>query len=656
MKYIVIAGSIVSGLGKGIIVSMISKMLIDSGYKITIIKIDPYLNKNAGLLSPLDHGEVFVLEDGSEVDLDFGNYERYTNLRIRGDNNITTGKIYDKIIKNERNGKYLGSTVQTIPHMTNQIKEEIKETSKISIDQTGEEPDICIIEIGGTITDIESQVYIETIRQMMHEEDDVKFILLTLIIELYGELKTKPSQNAIRNINSLGIYPDLIMCRTLYSEMMNEDVYNKLRIYNKNIIHIPTVKNIEDIIQILENERIYERIGINGKYNNVVEQNNKMKGDVKIGIIGKYTKLKDSYNSIIKNLEIICKDNQQRLEIIWISSYEFNEDIIKKVDGVIIPGGFGEGGIDGKIKSMKYCRENDIPLLGICLGFQLGLIEFGRKIGLNVGSEESIDNNKQINIIKKREGGDMKTGLIANTIIKNTKIREIYGEDIIEERHRHRYEFDSQYRKLMEKEGLIFNIYDNNDKYTGFEIKGHPYYICVQYHPEYKKRPKLFEELIRTINEKQNIIKIYTDGACKNNGKKNCKSGYGIYIPSKGIEISESYNDRPSNQRAELKAILEGVRISKGCNIIICTDSLYSIKCLTEWNKKWVKMNWINSKNEEVKNKELIMEIMKEMEGNHVEFRHIRAHQVEPNDVNAEEYEDWFGNNMADKLAVKAIK
>lgn len=522
MKYIVVTGGVISGLGKGITASSIGLLLKNKGYSVSSIKIDPYLNIDAGTMSPLEHGEVFVLNDGTETDLDLGNYERFLNVELHKEHNITSGNVFQKIIEDERKGKYLGQTVQIIPHVTNKIQELISNTSKIIVNKNNE-PDICIIELGGTIGDMESIYFVEALRQLNYksEEKTFCFIHLSLIINNNDEEKTKPTQSSVCELRRLGINPNILILRT------TNDITNELKekvslhcqvkkdhlFVNKNlenIYQVPLHLNSQGIIDVIENDlniknnSVIDLIRMN-KINNIILDKSKQK---KIAIVGKYTKLNDTYLSIHRSIEHSCYSNNINVKIIYINSEDFecisyDDEIEKKlngINGVVIPGGFGIRGIEGMINVASYCRKNNIPTIGICLGMQIMCIEAARNVlGKNCVSVESLKesddrNNYHSIIIPMKElnyeemGGTMKLGLKKSVINKKSSLAyKIYNSLTIFERHRHRYEVNPKYKDIIEKNNLYFSGKDETGNCMDIvEDIEHKFYIGCQFHPEFK--------------------------------------------------------------------------------------------------------------------------------------------------------------------------
>jgi len=500
MKFIVVTGGVISGLGKGITASSIGLLLKSYGYSVTAIKIDPYLNIDAGTMSPYEHGETFILHDGFEGDLDLGNYERFVDLILTKDHNITTGKIYNSVIQKERNGEYLGKTVQIIPHITNEIKDWIKRTANIKTSNT--KPEICIIELGGTIGDLETAPFIEALRQLSMEEI-MCFVHVSMIID-NGEQKTKPTQHSVALLRSIGIIPDLLVLRT--KKILPDNILKKLEIFchvkQENIICNIDVPNIYYVPDVFRKQNIVKKIANKLKLNistkadltnyNKVLKHYKSKNPIKhIIIAGKYVGSQDTYLSLIRALDhasFYC-DCEPKITYLDTETMKDSIKILKSADSVIIPGGFGSRGIKGKLQVAKYCRENKIPLLGLCLGMQIMVVEYCRNV-LNIdtySSEWEKHENPVIYILPnqtEKMGGTMRLGNYTSKLLPNTLAHKLYKKDIIMERHRHRYEVNIKFKKDIESKGeMVFSGF-HNDLMEIFESKTHPYYIGVQYHPE----------------------------------------------------------------------------------------------------------------------------------------------------------------------------
>lgn len=517
-KYIFITGGVLSSLGKGIASASIATLLKNSGLKVSILKADPYINVDPGTMSPLEHGEVFVTDDGAETDLDLGHYERFLDENLSQKNNFTTGRVYSTVIEKERRGDYLGKTIQVIPHIVGEIVRRIK--------KAGEGQEILIVEIGGTVGDIEGLPFLEAIRAMRVElgKKNAMNIHLTLVpyIKVAGELKTKPTQHSVGELRRIGITPDMIICR---SEIpLNRDLKNKIAIscgVDKNcVIESPDSASIYQIPLTFLNQNILEPIAENlalkklnpnmSKWDSLVKRVIAPNSEVTIAFVGKYLDLKESYKSLTEGLIHAGATLDTKVKINWVDSEKLNSEnvdkILKDVSGVLVPGGFGERGIDGKMTAINYARINKIPFLGICLGMQLAIIEFARNI-LNIKDANSmefdpntkepliylidsfIDANgkKQIRTYKSPLGGTMRLGGYDCNIKPNTLLNKIYGTKKTRERHRHRYEANPKYREILEKNGLIVSG-ESDGLIEAIELKNHPFFIGVQFHPEFTSR------------------------------------------------------------------------------------------------------------------------------------------------------------------------
>ena len=518
MKFIVVTGGIISGLGKGITASSIGLLLKSYGYNVTAIKIDPYLNIDAGTMSPSQHGECYVLGDGGECDLDLGNYERFLDINLTRDHNITTGKIYNNVIQRERRGDFLGKTVQIVPHITDEIQSWINYASKIPINNCI--ADFCIIELGGTVGDMENAPFIEAIRRMsMNQEHQFCFVHVSLIIDNH-ELKTKPTQQSVASLRSLGIIPNFLILRTPCN--LNNDLINKLSIQchinPDNIISNTNVNNIYYVPHNFIQQKLIDKIFYNFRINNnklanfnsyyyILNHFNKNKRILNIAIAGKYTGFPDTYLSIIRALDHASFLIGVGINIIWINT----EDpiVIKDIHGVIIPGGFNTRGIRGKLETARICRKNKIPMLGICLGMQVMICELLQDNMIEAESTEwnPKTNNPVIHILPNQNdiyGGTMRLGNYETYIHNNTKTLSIYNnKNITVERHRHRYEFNNIYTETINKFGMtISGINKQHNLVEMVEITDHPFYIGCQFHPEYSSKNNiphpLFIGLLRT--------------------------------------------------------------------------------------------------------------------------------------------------------------
>lgn len=519
-KYIFVTGGVVSSIGKGIAAASLGRLLKNRGLNVTIQKFDPYINVDPGTMSPYQHGEVFVTDDGAETDLDLGHYERFIDINLSKYSNITTGKIYSTVIKKERRGDYGGATVQVIPHITNEIKHKVFQSAEHS------QADVVITEIGGTVGDIESLPFLEAIRQIKNEigRENVMYIHTTLVpyIKAAGELKTKPTQHSVKELRSLGIQPDVIILR---SEMpVNKEMKEKIALFcdikEQNVIesrdaetiyHIPLSFRAQDLDRIT-----CDHFGLTCPEPDMLEWE-KLAETVKnlskkktIGLVGKYIELPDAYISVVEALKHAGYPYDIDVEVKWINAEEINNEnaaeYLADVDGIIVPGGFGDRGIEGKISAIRYAREEKVPFLGICLGMQLAAIEFARNV-LNLPNAHSteIEPNTSVPIIDlsadKRDlenlGGTLRLGLYPCQLKEGSKVKEAYDHvDLIHERHRHRYEFNNKYREALEAKGLIFSGTSPDGKLVEVvELADHPWFVAAQFHPEFKSRPTRPQEL-----------------------------------------------------------------------------------------------------------------------------------------------------------------
>ena len=531
-KYIFVTGGVVSGLGKGITAASLGRLLKNRGYKVTIQKFDPYLNVDPGTMSPYEHGEVFVTDDGAETDLDLGHYERFIDENLTKNSSVTMGKIYSNVIEKERRGDYLGKTVQVIPHVTNEIKEKIYSFENTDID-------IVITEIGGTIGDIEGLSIIEAIRQVGLEKnpEDVVYIHVTLLPYISGsnEIKSKPTQHSVKELQSLGIKPDIIVCRSEIE--IPENVRDKLALFcnvrRSSVIQNLTADCLYAVPLMLEKEglgrevcnhlRLDSYIPDNTEWIEMIDNIKKIGKNekVKIAIVGKYVRLEDSYISVIESLKHAGFANDVNVDIKLIDSETVTkdtaEDILKDLDGIIVPGGFGNRGIEGKIETIKYAREHNIPFLGICLGMQMAVVEFSRNVlGLtdsNSAEFNETTKNPVIHIMEEqkkiyKKGGTMRLGSYPCVLKQGSLAYKLYGKDKIDERHRHRFEYNNDYKERLEKAGLICSGTSPDGNLVEIvELKNHPYFIAGQFHPELKSRPNkpspLFVGLVKAAKERK---------------------------------------------------------------------------------------------------------------------------------------------------------
>ena len=532
-KYIFVTGGVVSGLGKGITAASLGRLLKNRGYKVTIQKFDPYINVDPGTMNPYEHGEVFVTDDGAETDLDLGHYERFINENLTKNSSVTMGRIYSNVIEKERKGDYLGKTVQVIPHITNEIKEKIYGFE-------GTDTDIVITEVGGTVGDIEGLSIIEAIRQVGLERnpEDVCFIHVTLLPYIYGsnEIKSKPTQHSVKELQSLGIQPDILVCRT--EQEIPDTIREKLALFcnvrKTSVIQNKTADCLYAVPLMLEEEglarevcnhlRLDNYIPDNSKWAEMIEKIRKIdkNNKVKIAIVGKYIKLEDSYISVIESIKHAGFENNVETEIELIDCETITKDTVQEkldgLDGIIVPGGFGNRGIEGKITTIKYARENKIPFLGICLGMQMAVVEYARDVlGLKDANSQEFDEkskNQVIHIMENqksvnKKGGTMRLGAYPCIIKEGTLAQEVYGKTEISERHRHRFEYNNDYKERLEKAGLICSGTSPDGKLVEIvelSKKEHPYFIAGQFHPELKSRPNkpapLFVGLVKAAKQK----------------------------------------------------------------------------------------------------------------------------------------------------------
>jgi CTP synthase len=525
-KYIFVTGGVISSLGKGIACASIGKILESVGFKVTLMKLDPYINVDPGTMNPYQHGEVYVTEDGAETDLDLGHYERFTNAKIRKFNNVTTGQVYNEVISRERRGDYLGKTIQVIPHITNEIKERIKKCAQAS------GANIVLVEIGGTVGDIESLPFLEAARQFGLDvgRENTLYIHLTLVpyIKVAGEIKTKPTQHSVGTLREIGIQPDILICRT--EKALSEDVKEKISLFcnvrqeaviearDVDVIYqIPVVFRDQGLDKIILKHFNLKRrhFDLKSWQANVIDRAIGPRHKVTIAVVGKYIGLQDAYKSIYESLIHAGIANDARVEIKKIDSEEIEKEgparLLKDVSGILVPGGFGYRGIEGKIAAIEYARLNKIPFLGLCLGMQCAVIEFSRNAcGLKAANSTEFSKKPAYPVISLLEqqkkikdmGGTMRLGVYPCRIKKGTKAYLAYKKGLVFERHRHRYEFNNKYKKTLEKKGMIFSgIYPKNNLAEIVELKGHPFFIAVQFHPEFQSKPDrahpLFREFIK---------------------------------------------------------------------------------------------------------------------------------------------------------------
>ena len=529
MKYVVVTGGVLSGLGKGVTASSIGVLLKSAGLRVTSIKIDPYLNSDAGTMSPFEHGEVFVLDDGGEVDLDLGNYERFLDVALTRDNNITTGKVYAKVIEKERRGDYLGKTVQVVPHITNEIQDWIEAVAHVPADGTSSTPDACVIELGGTVGDIESAPFIEALRQFQFRagKGNVCFVHVSLVPVMgpVGEQKTKPTQHTVKELRGLGIIPDILVCRS--ENPLDTETKSKLAAFChvgedavvsahdvSNLYQIPISLHKQSVLRMVSNNlgfNIPNSLPMLDEWKEMADKVDMLEDEVRIAMVGKYTGLSDSYLSVIKALQHSAFTVNRKLIIDWIEStnldpiertpmYDDAWTILKAADGILVPGGFGNRGVEGKIAAANYARVNNVPYLGVCLGLQIATIEFCRNVlGLDGANSAEFDESAPVQAVvfmpeisKTHMGGTMRLGTKPTPfLVDDCKVRRLYGgAGHVDERHRHRYEVNPDLIERIEAAGLIYVGKDETgERCEIMELEGHPYYVGTQYHPEFKSRP-----------------------------------------------------------------------------------------------------------------------------------------------------------------------
>ncbi|HHV72355.1 MAG TPA: CTP synthase [Clostridia bacterium] len=523
-KYIFVTGGVVSSLGKGITAASLGRLLKSRGVKVTIQKFDPYINVDPGTMSPYQHGEVFVTEDGAETDLDLGHYERFVDVNLGKTSNITAGKIYWSVIEKERRGDYLGGTVQVIPHITNEIKARVYQLAEES------QADVVIVEIGGTVGDIESLPFLEAIRQIKNEvgKENVMYIHVTLVpyIRAAGELKSKPTQHSVKELKGIGIQPDVIVCRA--ERPISREMRDKIALFcdidKEAVIQNVDAETIYEVPLILEQEGldriVLKRLNLScqgpdlQEWRVMVEKIKNPKHSVTIGLVGKYVSLHDAYLSVAEALNHAGFNSDTAVKISWINAEDLEKgnpaDYLKDVDGILVPGGFGDRGVEGKIAALRYARENKIPLLGICLGLQCAVIEFARNVcGLEGAHSTEFwpdTPHPVIDLLPEQKevkdlGGTMRLGRYLCHLVPGTKAALAYGQETVWERHRHRYEVNNKYREQLVQAGLkISGVYGEKDLVEIVELEDHPWYVATQFHPEFKSRPNrphpLFREFI----------------------------------------------------------------------------------------------------------------------------------------------------------------
>jgi CTP synthase len=520
-KYIFVTGGVVSSVGKGITVASIGTLLKSRQITVSAQKLDPYLNVDPGTMSPYQHGEVFVTQDGAETDLDLGNYERFIDVELTADSSVTSGQIYSSVIAKERRGDFLGGTIQVVPHVTNEIKERFKRLAEKS------KAEVVIIEVGGTVGDIEGQPFLEAIRQMRNEvgRDNVLYVHVTLLPHLNStqEVKTKPTQHSVNELRRIGIQPDIIVCRSDYP--ISEGIRGKISLFcdveQKAVIPLPTVSTIYEVPLVLEEEGlgqlIVDKLGLKprqpdlSQWQGLVDLIKTPREPVNIALVGKYVELKDAYFSVREALHHAALHHKRELKLTWVPSETLENDgdysILRSAQGIVVPGGFGIRGIEGMIKAATYGRENKIPYLGLCLGMQVMVIEFARYV---LGSDEpnstEFDASTRYPVIdllpdqrdKKAKGGTMRLGNYPCQLVDGSRAASAYGQELIQERHRHRYEFNNKYRAQLEKAGMVCSGLSPDGRLVEVcELAEHPWMLASQFHPEFTSRPSRPNPLFR---------------------------------------------------------------------------------------------------------------------------------------------------------------
>ena len=510
-KFIFVTGGVVSSLGKGLASASIGNLMESRGLKITFLKLDPYINVDPGTMNPYQHGEVYVTDDGAETDLDLGHYERYTSLTLTKDNNYTTGRIYNAVIQKERRGDYLGGTVQVVPHITDEIKQSIVNVAKNT--------DVAIVEIGGTVGDIESLPFLEAIRQIPYDvgRENVLYVHLTLVpyIGAAGELKTKPTQHSVNKLREIGIQPNILLCRT--DRYLPQDLKEKIALFcNVEKNAVITAKDVETVYEV---PIVFRKEGLDDlivrllhldtgppnlrEWDAMVQKIKRPKHEISVALVGKYVGLKESYKSLAEALVHGGIDHETRVNIHWLESEEIErqgtERVLREADGILIPGGFGVRGIEGKIETIRFAREQGIPFLGLCLGMQCAVIEFARNVaGLKEANSSEFDPNTPHPVIDlmadqravSDKGGTMRLGSYLCRIAEGSLAHKAYGVAEVRERHRHRYEFNNAYREQMTNQGLVLSGLSPDGRLVEIvELRDHPWFVATQFHPEFTSRP-----------------------------------------------------------------------------------------------------------------------------------------------------------------------
>ena len=535
IKYIFFTGGVLSSVGKGVTAASVGRLLKARGFSITVQKLDPYLNVDPGTMSPYQHGEVYVLDDGSETDLDLGHYERFCDLRLKRTSTVTTGQVYEEVIERERRGDYLGGTIQVVPHITNEIKRRINLLGRSS------EAEIALIEVGGTVGDIEGQPFLEAIREMRNElgRENTAFVHITWLpyLKATAETKTKPTQHSVRELRSIGILADMIMARSDYpvEKELTQKIARFCDVKPEAVVPLVTADLLYEIPLSLEESHVadilLEALGLEARHEPeldgwrwMVNELKKTKPSVKIGLVGKYVELHDAYLSVREALKHAALYYGVDADIEWISSTDLEtvedaEAALKDVDAVIVPGGFGSRGVEGKIRAARFAREHNLPYLGLCLGLQVMVIDYARNVlGLKDANSAEFDKMTEHPVIDlmtdqkglDRLGGTMRLGLYPCRILENTLASNLYKQELVDERHRHRYEVNNEYRKILEEHGLVFSGQSPDGMLVEIvENKAHPYMIACQFHPEFLSRPNrphpLFLGLIQAACQQRGL-------------------------------------------------------------------------------------------------------------------------------------------------------
>jgi CTP synthase len=542
-KYIFCTGGVVSSLGKGVTAASLGRILKSRGLSVSVQKLDPYLNVDPGTMSPYEHGEVFVLDDGAETDLDLGAYERFIDENLTRASNVTAGQVYQRVITSERRGDYLGKTIQVIPHVTNMIKASITQVAR----ESGAE--VVIVEVGGTVGDIEGLPFLEALRQMRKDagRDNTLYVHVTLLphISATGELKTKPTQHSVRELRSIGIQPDVIVCRADYpvDGNLREKVALFCDVEERAVIPLPTVKTIYEVPLLLEEaglgDFVVERLKLPihspdlSEWRALVSEINRPKPSVRVAIVGKYIELHDAYISVREALHHAAIHQGCDVDIKWVSSEQLERgralDQLEQVDGIVVPGGFGYRGIEGKVVAARLARENKVPYLGLCLGMQVMVIELARHVfNSDEPNSTEFDMNTKYPIIdlmpEQRDiadvGGTMRLGIYPCRLVEDTKAYAAYGEALAFERHRHRFEFNNLYRKDLEEAGAVFSGLSPNGRLVEIvELRDHPFMLGSQFHPEFRSRPTrphpLFNAFIQVVRERTELLGEPESDGCK---------------------------------------------------------------------------------------------------------------------------------------------